>query len=386
MQKNSPLIWHIGGEDVRMRIPMLKALQKRGFRVGAVGSESGEAFADSGIDYMRYDLERWINPLADHRSISQLADLFKTGRPDVVHAFDTKPCMLTAHAAKRAGVTANIRTITGMGYVFSSSSLLAQILKPPYKAMQRAAGRKADRTIFQNPDDRDYFLKNGMASAERSELVLSSGLDVKQFLAEAPDAGERDKLKAELGLSGFCTTILVTRMVRDKGVTQFLQAAKILKTKNPQMDFLLVGPLASEGKQALSQAEIDEYKDCVQYLGKRSDIPALLAISDIFALPSYYREGVPRVLLEAGAMGLALITTDMPGCREAVHHEENGLLVPIRDEKALAQAIEKLAQDYSLRVKYGQASANLIRNQFDLALVADQYATIYKSVLKENMS
>ena len=175
-------------------------------------------------------------------------------------------------------------------------------------------------------------------------------------------------------------------MVRDKGVTQFLQAAKILKTKNPQMDFLLVGPLASEGKQALSQAEIDEYKDCVQYLGKRSDIPALLAISDIFALPSYYREGVPRVLLEAGAMGLALITTDMPGCREAVHHEENGLLVPIRDEKALARAIERLAQNYALRVKYGQASANLIRNRFDLALVADQYAAIYESVLKENMS
>jgi glycosyltransferase involved in cell wall biosynthesis len=376
--KHSPTVWHIGGEDVHMRIPLLLALRERGFEVGAVGSGTGDEFQVHGIPYYRYSLERWINPWADLRSCVQLNRLFRAARPDIVHAFDTKPVIFVPAMARNAGISGTVSTVTGMGYVFSSTSLVAQILRPVYRTLQRWASAATHATVFQNPDDREYYLKNGMTHAGRDVLVRSSGIDIDGLTGRLPDEKSLAQLARELDLDGKIVVTMVARLIAQKGVREFINAANAIAQQRSDIVFLLVGPASSEGAQAIPIREVQD--SVVRYLGPRTDVPALLAISHLFVLPSYYGEGVPRVLLEAGAMGLPLITTDMPGCREAVRDGWNGMLVPPRDAEALSSAILRVLSSDSERASMGDRSRSYTRAHFDLSSVADEYAKIYLSV------
>lgn len=382
IRANTPItIWQVGGDDVRLRIPLLLALRERGFGVGAIGSESGEAFATHPIPYFQYTLARGINPFVDRQSCRQLLTLFRQHRPDVVHGFDTKPAILAPLMAVKAGIPGRVRTITGMGYVFSSNSPIALTLRPIYRSLQRNASVATGCTIFQNPDDRDYFYNHGMAEPNHAALILSSGIEIDRFLSHCPSPETLSTLRQELGLEGKRVVTMIARLVVSKGVKEYLDAAAIVCQQMPDVKFLLVGPRSSEGRQAVSAHSIDQRRDVVDYLGTRNDIPALLALSDVFVLPSYYREGVPRVLLEAGAMGLPLITTHTPGCKEVVRDGWNGLLVPPRNATALAAAILKLLQSPEERLVMGKRSRSHIEAHFSLNLVADAYANIYYQVL-----
>ena len=374
-------IWHVGSEDVRMRIPLLEALKARGFSVGAVGSEDDAPFQQAGIPYRRYSLNRWINPVADRRSMTELTRLFREFQPDIVHGFDTKPAMLAMHAAKAAGVPGRVRTITGMGYVFSSRSPIALILRYVYRLLQRRASMASSMTIFQNEDDRDYFLRHEMVAAEKSCLVRGSGINVDEFRASVPSDDDLLLLREELGIHDHAVVTMITRMVANKGVYEFLECARHIGKTHKNTKFLLVGPLVSEGHQAVSINTIKKYSDVASYLGRRNDVPAILAISDVVVLPSHYREGVPRVLLEAAALGKPIVTTNMPGCRDVVRHGDNGLLVPIRDSAALAAAVQRLLGAPDMRRNMGERGAALVKREFDLSLVADAYAAIYRNVL-----
>ncbi len=380
-KSSPPTVWHVGGEDIRLRIPLLLALRERGFNVGAVGSEDGNAFADCNIPYFRYTLERGINPLADLRTRTQLFDLLSKHKPDIVHGFDTKPAIISPLVAKKAGIPGRVRTITGMGYVFSSTSTLALALRPIYHYLQRRASTATGITVFQNPDDREYFHKHRMVQDGRDDLVLGSGIDIEGFMKNRPNPEKLAVLRRELGLEGQLVVTMIARLVVSKGVREYLQAASIVRQKMENVTFLLVGPLSSEGRQAIAINEIQEQVNIVHYLGPRNDIPALLSLSDLFVLPSYYREGVPRVLLEAGAMELPLIATDMPGCKEVVRDGWNGLLVPPRDVKALATAMLQLLKSQDERALMGNRSGLHVRENFTLEQVADAYAKIYYRVL-----
>lgn len=373
-------VWHVGGDDVHMRIPLLLALRARGFAVGAVGSESGEAFAEHAIPYHRYTLGRWLDPLQDWRSVNELAALFRAHRPDIVHAFDTKPIMLAPLAGRRAGVGARLRTVTGMGYVFSSRSPLALALRPVYRAMQQWADGASSLTVFQNDDDRAYYLRHGMAARDRSALVPGSGIDAAEVLGRVPDAAALTALGNELRLNGKTVVTMVARMVRTKGVVEFINAAERVRRRRDDVCFVLVGPQASEGRQAVPQTLLQN-SDAACWLGARRDVPALLALSDVFVLPSYYREGVPRVLLEAATLGLPLITTDMPGCKDVVSDGDNGLLVAPRNAAAIASAVERLLDDASLRATMGRRSKERVE-RFALPRVADRYAALYRRALR----
>lgn len=375
-------IWHIGGEDVRMRIPLLLALREKGFEVGAVGSEDGNAFLEHGIPYRRYKLDRWIGPVADLLSFQRLCSLFSAHKPDIVHAFDTKPGIIAPLAAKRAGIPVRVRTICGMGYIFSSASLLASSLKPVYRFFQTAASNASTTTVFQNPDDRAYFRLHRMVKNDCDDLVLGSGIDIQQMKSACPDDQTVHRLKRELGLRNQKVVTMVTRLVRHKGVIEFIDAAKRIKKSGTDAAFLLVGPISSEGSQAVSIEEVNAGAGYVKYLGPRQDVPAILAISDLFVLPSYYREGVPRVLLEAGAMGLPLITTDMPGCKEAVRGGISGWLVKPRDSKMLEGAVlNALGSPPETLNRMGERSRKHIEKHFGLEKVADAYAKIYERAL-----
>ncbi|ACC80085.1 glycosyltransferase family 4 protein [Nostoc punctiforme] len=381
--KNSPItVWHIGGEDIRLRIPLLLKLREKGFNVGAVGSEDGNAFADNQIPYFRYTLERGINPWADIYTRSQLSALFRQHQPDIVHSFDTKPAMIAPIVAMKTGIPGRVRTITGMGYVFSSTSTLALALRPIYRHLQRQAAIATGITIFQNPDDREYFCKHKMVLDGRDDLVLGSGIDVEGLMKNSAEPEKLAATRRELGLEGQLVVTMISRLVISKGVREYLQVASIVCQQMKNVTFLLIGSVSSEGGQAIPIQEIHQQAGVVRYLGPRNDIPTLLNLSDVFVLPSYYREGVPRVLLEAATMELPLITTDMPGCKEVVKDGWNGLLVPPRDTKALATAILKLLNSPEQRNLMGKRSRVHVQTNFSLNQVADAYADIYNRVLK----
>jgi len=376
-----PDVWLVGGEDIRLRLPFIDELSRRGFDVSVVGSEPPDPFVRHGIPYHRYSLSRSVDPLGDRRSLGQLRRIFVDHRPSVVHAFDTKPAMLASFAASRAGVPVRVRTLTGMGAVFSSVSPRSLLLRPVYHRMQAAASRAVSLTVFQNHDDESYFLRHGMATERGSGFVPGSGIDVDGLRSGRPSPVALSALRDELGVGTQPVVTMVSRLVRHKGVREFCLAARIVRRERPDCTFLLVGPLGSEGRQAVRRSEVEQNED-VRWLGPRADVPALLAASDVFALPSYYREGIPRALLEAGAMGLPLISTDMPGCREVVRDGWNGLLVPPRDARALAEAVCALLDlGADGRAEMGERARRHVEEQFTLDAVADAYAEIYRRLL-----
>lgn len=378
-----PGVWLVGGDDVRFRLPLLIALRERGFDVGVAGSEEGGVFAEHGIPYRRYFLERGVNPWSDRRTRNELLELFRKGRPDIVHAFDTKPVILAPSAAKRAGVPATVCTITGLGYVFSSHAPLPLTLRPAFLYLHWKALRISSFTVFQNEEDRRFFLRMGIVPRGRDILIRSSGIDVDHVAASRQDGEALARLRRELGLERRIVVTMVARLVTHKGVPEYLRAARRVRARIPEAIFLLVGPLASEGSLAVPRSELDAYADDVLYLGERRDVLALLALSDLFVLPSYNREGVPRVLLEAGSVGLPLVTTDIPGCRDVVRDGWNGLLVPPRDAAALASAIEKLLTSRERLKLMGTRSRSHVEENFSLRQVADAYGGLYERALQE---
>ena len=322
-----PTVWHIGGDDVHKRIPLLHALRKRGFNVGAVGSEDGSEFEGHDIPYYHYTLQRKLTPFSDVRSCRELSALFKHHKPDIVHGFDPKPAIAAPLLARSAGIPARVRTITGLGFVMTSNSAKARILRPVYRNLQRWSSG-ASYTVFQNSDDRAYFFDNGLVEQGREEIVLSSGVDIEQIRSERPTPEMLTEMKQQLGLDGRLVVSMISRIDENKGIHEFVEAAEIVHRHRNDVTFLLVGPYASEGEDAARFVEdIRMRPQTVRYLGPRKDIPALLALSDVCALPSY-REGLPRVLVEAGAIEVPMVTTDVPGCRDVVQDKCNGHLVP----------------------------------------------------------
>lgn len=376
-------IWAIGGEDVRMRIPILKKLSERGFSVAAVGSEEPQPFERAGITYHRYDLNRGFSPISDWRSMQQLVELFKLHQPDVVHAFDTKPAMIVPYAARKANIKGVVRTVTGMGWVFSSNSPLALLLRPVYRKIQYGASNLSDFTIFQNLDDKQYFEKHQLIDTKKSVLVRGSGVDPDDLLLNTPTTESLNELRRNLNLEGKFTIVMVSRLVKNKGVVNYLEASRIVKRSLPNCHFLLVGPQSSEGSQAVPLKIIRQYSDSVDWLGLRNDVSAILSLCDIFVLPTYYREGVPRVLLEAGLKEVPLITTDMPGCRDVVIDGYDGLLIPPKDSLALAKAIIKLASDQDMRISMGANAKSYVEKNFLLSSVLQSYLDIYSRLLNK---
>ena len=377
-----PTVWHIGGDDVHKRIPLLHALKDRGFDVAAVGSEDDGEFQAQGIPYFHYNLKRKLTPWSDLRSCRELSMLLKKQRPDIVHGFDPKPAIATPILAQKAGIPGRVRTITGLGFVMASDSPVARALRPVYRQLQRQASASSF-TIFQNSDDRAYFLRHGLVQEGREEIVLSSGVDVEHLRSQRPGVELLATMRRSLGLEGKLVVTMISRIDENKGVREFVQAADLVRRKIKNTAFLLVGPYASEGKQAAQFIEqIRHRSETVHYLGPRKDIPAILSLSDICALPSY-REGLPRVLVEAGALQVPSVTTDVPGCRDVVLDGWNGRLVPSRNSRALADAMIELLSDQTKRTEMGQRSYQYVKGKFDLSSVADAYAEIYVRALAD---
>jgi glycosyltransferase involved in cell wall biosynthesis len=377
--RSKPKVLFVGTVDVDLRLDLMKRLECD-FDISAAGSnpDLADRFHAAGFKYHIYSLNRRVNPAMDLYSMSQLVSLFRKEKPDIVHTFSAKPCALARQAARLARVPVVIGTLTGLSSLYASETFSVRLVRSIYEPLQKVACYLSELTIFQNHDDWNNYTGIGIVSKEKSVVIPGSGVPVDKFNPAAISPKDKQNLRSELGIKPdeFVVT-LVTRVIRTKGVIEFMEAAKIMKEHFPKVRFLLVGPNDTDTMNSLNPDEISELERSVIWPGPRRDIPMVLAISDLFAYPSTHMEGIPRVLLEAASMGLPIITTDSPGCNDVVQPGVNGFFVPAEEPEMLSDLIAKLIAQPELRNQFAKASRQCAVERFDLSIIAEQICDIY---------
>lgn len=345
---------------VNFRGPLIRELRDAGHEVLAVAPEATDpavdVLADRGVGYASIPMARTsVAPLDDLTYARRLYGLFRRERPDVVFAYTIKPSVYATVAARLAGVPTRVAMVNGLGYAFGSTGLRQRVVGLAASLLYRMAGAAATAVVFQNPDDRDEFTRRGLVPERKTRVVAGSGIDLARFEAQPLPEGPP-------------TFLLIARLIRDKGVVDFVDAARIVRARHPEARFHLLGPLDPGAPGAIDPATLDAWaaEGVVTYLGTTRDVRPHLAAATAFVLPSYYREGTPRTALEALATGRAVVTTDLPGCRETVVDGENGDLVPARDPQALAAALERYLVEPDRARRFGAASRALAESKFDV--------------------
>lgn len=357
--KKSVLI--IGGvsESLRnFRGPLIESFRLMGFEVHVAASNFSEElasyFTSNGIQVHEIKIDRTgINPRTDLRTAYQIYKLVSNIKPDIFLAYTIKPVIYGLLACKFAKTTSKkAALITGLGYAFTNSrkGLISKIAKILY----RTALKNADVIFFQNPDDRQTFNDESIIGSNSKTVVINgSGVDLDRFnLTPLP--------------TGKVSFLMIGRLLGDKGVREYIEAAKIITSKYTNVTFNLVGSIDSN-PNSISESELLEWKNSgvISYWGRVSDVRPAITASHIYVLPSY-REGTPRTVLEAMAMGRAIITTNAPGCRETVKNNINGFLVPIKSVSALVSSMEKFLKDETLIAAMGQASYRIACEKYDV--------------------
>lgn len=355
------------------RVPVALAAQKAGYDVH-VATMDGPAVADIqalGMTHHAIPMTRsGKRPLQELGTLLALVRLFCRLRPDVVHLVTIKPVLYGGIAARLARVPGMVAAISGLGFVFLSNSLKMRLVRAVVARLYRIAlGHPNSRVIFQNANDRDLLKSLGAVRDEQVVIIRGAGVDLEAFrpMPEPPAPP--------------VVVTMVARLLRDKGVQEFVQAARLLRERGVPVTMQLVGGLDAGNPASAAQADVDAWQQdgCVQALGERSDVAALYAAAHIAVLPSY-REGLPKSLIEAAACGRAVVTTDVPGCRDAIEPNVTGLLVPVRDAAALADAIARLAKDAALRQAMGAAGRALAEREFDINQVARIHVALYDAL------
>ena len=377
-----PRLAIISGPDIASRIRLAKLLATD-FEVTVIGSHKGVPAAMGDLPYRQYRLDRSVNAFGDFVALMQLRRLLLSIKPQIVQTFSTKPSVLGRLAARQAKVPVIVGTVPGMGSIYGDERLRTRLLRYVYERVQRLACQVSTATVFQNEDDLAAFVRRGLVRRKAATVIRGSGVDTDAYRPDSLTPGERAELRSSLGIRpGVLVVTMVSRVIRSKGVCDFAEAARLLSSDGSSSHhFLLVGEPDLDSRDALNKTEWETVQRWVDCLGSRNDVAAILGITDIFVLPSYYREGVPRALLEAAASGNALISTDLPGCRDVVQHDSTGLIVPPRDAKRLADTISTLANDPRRRARLGMAARQLIVTQFDLRHVANTMRQLYLELL-----
>ena len=374
----------IGGEDHNLRIPFLTALASRGYNVTTAASADPAPFERAGIRYIRFDFNRFWDPRSDLRAWRRIGRILADVDADIVHSFDTKLSILTPYASCFNPRTTIVRTINGRAWTFSSRSFGAAALRVLlYRPLQRLAGVTTAATVFEHRGDQGFFESNRLIGRGESVKIPGAGIDVKGFEKARMNGPSAEALRAELGLTGTDVVITVTRVTREKGVLDLLKAAELVHKVRPSVRFLIVGPRQGEGPFAVSDAELAPYSEYVIATGSRKDVPSLLAMSDVFAFPSDYGEGVPRAVMEAALCGMPIVTTDKPGCMEVIQDGWNGYVTPARNPKAMADRILDLLNDRALGERMGALGPDLIKSTFSLDEIVNQHAALYERLLCE---
>ncbi len=357
------------------RLSLAKALKARGCEVTvAAAVERGfrQAIEAQGLRFIPLRLERRSRSISKElASLWELLQLYRVERPDLVHHVTIKPVLYGSLAAKVTRIPAVINTIPGLGYVFRQSGFRGRLLKQIVSLAYWVAlsGRSA-RVIFQNPDDQATFVTNKLVNPERAVLIRGSGVNIHQF-TPSPEP------------NGPPIVLLASRLLWDKGINELVEASRALRQRTAECRIVLVGVPDDESPNAVPAKTLAKWQSegLIEWWGLRDDMPSVLGMSSIVTLPTYYPEGVPKILLEAAASGRPIVTTDTPGCREIVRHGENGLLVPPCDPAALAEAIWTLLSDSGLRARMGACGREIASAEFSEEYVINCTLAVYRELL-----
>ncbi len=354
------------------RLPPARAAQAAGYdvivatRVERQGAEiKAEGFKLVPLNWRR----RSRNPFRELAAIAEIVQVYRRERPDIVHHVALKPVLYGSLAALIVRGPAVVNALAGMGFLFTSRSRLATVLRAVVSRIFRVLlNARGNVLILQNPDDMAVLVSDGLVEPSRVRLIRGSGVDIKRF-RPLPEA------------AGALVVMLAARMLWDKGVGEFVAAASALRARGVTARFVLVGDGDADNPASIPDAQLKAWHESgvVEFWGRWDDMPAAFAQAHIVCLPSY-REGLPKVLLEAAACSRPIVATDAPGCREIVRHGENGLLVPLRDAISLADAIELLLGDASLRLKMGRRGRQLVESEFSDVQVALQTLAVYREM------
>jgi len=375
--KNStrPKLLFVVTEDwyfVSHRLPLALGALAAGMDVAIATNVGvhGEALRRLGLEVHPWKLRRGSTSLvSEAAALFDLWKIYRRVRPDIGHHVAIKPVLYGSLAARFSGTRKVVNALGGMGALFSEESRGSLLRSAVLEGFRRLLGHRGSVLILQNPDDQQLMMRSARIGEESIRLIRGAGVNVNTFYPAPPP-------------EGLPVVVLPARMLADKGVGEFVEAARMLKARGIAARFVLVGgtdecnPANIPAEQLASWVAAGD----VEWLGRREDMPAVLMSSTLVCLPSY-REGLPKALLEAAACGRAIVSTDVPGCREIVRHGENGLLVPAKDATALADALQTLLCDVALRERMGRRGREMVLNEFSEDSVVRQTLAIYRSLL-----
>lgn len=362
--------WNI----VNFRMPVARALQRAGYRVVAAAARDGHAerLAESGIDFHEVPIDSMgVSPIRDLVLLVRYWRLLRALRPAVFLGYTVKPNVYGSIVAHILGIPV-INNVSGLGTAFIRKSALTTVVSWLY----RIALRRSSTVFFQNPDDLSFFRGAGLVSERQAKLLPGSGIDLARFSPVPRGAGS----------GGGFTFLMVARLLWDKGVGEFVEAARLVRAKHPEARFQLLGFLDVANRTAVPRADVEAWvaEGAIEYLGASEDVRPFLAAADCVVLPSY-REGLPRTLLEAAAMAIPLIAADVPGCREVVRDGVNGFLCAVRDAASLADAMDRMqALPAERRAAFAAASRSMAERDYGDAIVAERYLEAVRRAVSQS--
>jgi glycosyltransferase involved in cell wall biosynthesis len=342
------------------RMDMMKTFIMHGHSVIALGPEPESnwksKFEENGIQYKQLYVERnGTNPFCDLRTYRELKSFLKDYKPDKVFAYQAKTVVYGSLAAKANGITDIFLLIAGLGSVFRGKGLKNKIIKTIMKTEYRLACNASKKVFFQNNDDKNEFIGDGLVQEDKTVIINGSGVNLEKFKPEPlPDTP---------------AFLFIGRLIKDKGVKEYLEACKAIKAEYQAVRCLLVGPYDSN-PSALQPHELQSFVDLgiIEYYGEQTDVRPYLKQCSTYVLPSYH-EGTPKTVLEAMATGRSIITSDAPGCRETVTDGYNGYLVPIKDIDGLVEKMKYLIEDQEKNRIMAERSLALAKEKYDVNLV-----------------
>lgn len=359
---------------VIQRLVMAQAAQKAGFEVHVACPDLGHAHRITALGFIHHNVELnrgGLNPVADFSAFIKLTFFLAKLRPDVLHNVSIKPVIYGATAGTIVGLNRIVCLINGLGYAFEAKGLKGKIVLKVAKALYRnALALPGVRVIFQNPDDRDYFVENKLVDAHKTRLIRGSGVNTTKF-APTPQP-QNDKP----------VVLYVGRLLRSKGIDDLINAAIKLKALNLQFVLRVVGQPDDRNPEALPKDYLEhlQKEGVVELMGRQSDMPKFYREADMVVLPQQNREGLPLTLLEASCTGRAIIATDVPGCREVIRDGVNGFKVPPKNPDELGEAIKKLIENPELRKQFGEKGSQIVEEEFSAEIVQKQLILLYVSL------
>jgi glycosyltransferase involved in cell wall biosynthesis len=365
LKKKIAIISNLSWNLYNFRLSLMQAMRAAGYDVIAIApyDRYSKKIEDAGFEFHDIKMNaQGINPLEDLKTTYEFYKLFKKTSPDLICQYTIKPNVYGSFVATALNIKM-VNNIAGLGTLFVNETYVTKIAKLLYKTSQR----KADKIFFQNKDDFDFFIEKGIVDAAKCDILPGSGVDTNRF----KPVERKESLNIRF--------LLIARMIWEKGISEYIEAARIIKKRYPNVEFCLLGFLEVENPGAITKKEMNEWvkEGVVNYLGVTDKVDEVILTADCVVLPSFYREGTPKTLLESGSSGKPIITTDSVGCRDVVDDGINGYLCEPRSAKDLAEKMEMfLNLTHIERIEMGKNSRKKIKKEFDESIVINKYLEV----------